>query len=119
MAWATLQRSTAGADLRAKASSGSEMKTGSAVCVRSPPPSPSPDEVDPRSSGMRSRGSLLLEDFFRCVEGGDTPAMEKAGHYNRVGCPMTDVMTLLSSSAMRLPSHCSLPRGDQRIWTEF
>ena len=52
IAWATLQRSTAGADLSAKASSGSEMKTGNAVWVRSSP-SPSADDGDPRSSGRR------------------------------------------------------------------
>ena len=85
IAWATLQRSTAGADLSANASSGSEMKTGNAVWVRSPPPpSPSAGDDEPRSSGMRSRGSLLLEDFLRCVEEVDTPGEKKEhGHQNK------------------------------------
>ena len=83
IAWATLQRSTAGADLSANASSGSEMKTGNAVWVRSPPRPSADDDDDPRSSGMRSRGSLLLEDFLRCVEEVDTPGKKEHGHQNK------------------------------------
>ena len=85
IAWATLQRSTAGDDLSAKASSGSEMKTGNAVWVRSPPRPSADDDDDPRSSGMRSRGSLLLEDFLRCVEGVDTSGIKRARPFRLVG----------------------------------